>query len=85
MILYCAESFDTTNHTLQLEAEAVRMQAFRASRNPQALRNQEKAEPLTFFGRLGNYAAENPGDGFTLRRASGPKIGTISVGWRRKF
>jgi len=83
--VYRPESFGATNHTLRLEAEAMRMDAFRASRNPVRPRADDKPEPLTFFGRLGNYAAENPGDGFTLRRAQGPKIGNVGVGFRRRF
>ena len=83
--VYRPEAFGMTNHTQQLEAEALRMDAFRASRHPEGVRRDDKPERLTFFGRLGNYAAENPGDGFTLRRASGPKIGNASIGLRRRF
>jgi len=83
--VYRPESFGATSHTLRLEAEAMRMDAFHASREPIRPRGNEKPEPLTFFGRLGNYAAENPGDGFTLRRAQGPRIGNAAVGFRRKF
>lgn len=83
--VYRPESFGSTNHTLHLEAEAMRMDAFRASRQPMAPAREHRAEPLTFYGRLGNYAAENPGDGFTLRRATGPKVGNVSVGFRRRF
>lgn len=83
--VYRPDAFGTTNHTQQLEAEALRMEAFRASRDPVRARNEGKPEPLTFYGRLGNYAAENPGDGFTFRRATGPKVGNVSVGLRRKF
>ena len=85
--VYRPESFGATSHTLQLQHDALRMDAFRASRNDVRLRGKEpdKPEPLTFYGRLGNYAAENPGDGFTLRRATGPKVGNVSIGFRRKF
>lgn len=85
--VYRPESFGATSHTLELEHQAMRMDAFRASREEVLLRSKrgDKPEPLTFYGRLGNYAAENPGDGFTLRRATGPKVGNVSVGFRRKF
>lgn len=83
--VYRPEAFGMTNHTQHLEAEALRMDAFRASREPVERRKDDRAEPLTFFTRLGNYAAENPGDGFTLRRAQGPKMGNVGVGFRRRF
>jgi hypothetical protein len=84
--VYRPDAFGKTNHTQQLEADALRMDAFRASRDPMIRpRADDKPEPLTFFTRLGNYAAENPGDGFTLRRATGPKMGNVGVGLRRKF
>jgi hypothetical protein len=83
--VYRPDAFGTTNHTLHLEAEALRMDAFRASRDPERLRPEDKREPLTFYGRVGNFAAENPGEGFTLKRASGPKVGNVGVGFRRRF
>lgn len=83
--VYRPDAFGMTNHTQQLEAEALRMDTFRASRDPDRVRQDARPERLTFFGRLGNYAAENPGDGFTFRRASGPKIGNASIGLRRRF
>ncbi|MGQ0651346.1 MAG: hypothetical protein ACT4P4_03605 [Betaproteobacteria bacterium] len=61
---YRPESFGATSHTLHLEREAGRMDAFRASRDPVRPRAD---------------------DGFTLRRAQGPKIGNASIGFRRKF
>ncbi len=83
--VYRPDAFGSTNHTQHLQAEAMRLDAFRASREDALRRPEYKPEPLTFFGRLGNYAAENPGEGFTLKRASGPKIGNVSIGFRRKF
>jgi hypothetical protein len=90
---YRPEAFGQTLHTQALEAQAreavLGLNGMDTTTILKRVRKEREVEPLALFGQLGNFAVENhpdrPDDGFSFKRGSGPRIGNISVGFRRKF
>lgn len=81
--LYQPGEFERPEHAVQLEIE----QGFDvfAKRRVKTKKEQEhQSKSWTMFGRLGPVSIEKD-DGVTLKRGSGPKIGSLSIGIRKRF
>ena len=91
--IYRPDAFGQTPHTQALEAEAREamfgLNGLDTAQIMKRAKKEREVEPLALFGQLGSFAVENhpshPDDGFSFKRGSGPRIGNISFGFRRKF
>lgn len=87
--LYRPHGFDSSNEVVRLEIEEG-FDAFgdRPAGSPGNAKKERQSGAWTMFGRLGLVSFEtragHPDDGFTLRR-SGPKLGRLTIGIRKRF
>ena len=85
--IYRPHGFDRSNDAVQLEIAVQEREEFDVFGERRANKERQSGS-WTMFGRLGIINFEKqagvPDDGFTLKR-SGPKLGRLTIGIRRRF
>lgn len=81
--LYQPREFDRPEHAVQLEIEDG-FDAFGERRVKTKKEQERQSTSWKMFGRMGLISLEKD-DGVSLKRGSGPKIGRLTIGIRKRF